>query len=138
MDKRKKLLELIEKQNVSLPPGEAKEQVENLTNEEVELLVSVYGDLGEAEGAIEEVLSETEPDKYKKLKDEYLQKQKANKQEYEKDLEEISVVFENKIEKTEDEVVKDARKLAEGINEEVNKMEKQGEEILKIADSSLK
>lgn len=137
MDKRKKLLELIEKQNIPLPPVEAKEHLEKLSDEEVELLISTYTDLKGAEDAIEEVLKDTEPKEYRSLKDEYGQKIKVDEKGSKKDLEEINTKAEDEIEEIEDEIVKDARKLAEEINEEVNEIEKQGNEVLKISEESL-
>lgn len=137
MDNRKKLLELVEKGNIPMPLDEAKKHLENLSDEEVGLLVSTYGDLENAENAIEEVVKEVEPKQYKKAKDEYDEGLKLDREEYENELQKIDGEVAAEKDKFEDEVLKESKKAVGEMNDEINKTEDAREEIIKISESSL-
>ena len=137
MDKRKKLLELIEKNNIPLPPDEAEEHVSKLSDDEVELLLSTYEGLGNAEDVVEEVISELEPKEYKKVKREYEDKLKLDKEDYEKELEKSDGNFDSELDKIEDEAVAGAENAVKEMNEEIKGVEKAREEIVKLSKSSL-
>jgi hypothetical protein len=137
MGNRKKLLELIEKNNIPLTPNEAREHVDNLSDEEVELLISTYEGLEGAEGFIEEVVKEAEPEEYKKVKDEYEAKLKLDKEEYEKELQKIEGEADVEKDKIEDKIIKESKSAIDEMNNVIDKTENAREELIKISESNL-
>jgi hypothetical protein len=136
MDNRKKLLEIIERNDIPLPPKEAKEHVDNLSDEEVELLVSTYEDLGGAEGVIEEVIKEVEPEKYKKVREEYEGNMKLDKEDFEKEMQEIESVTDIEKDKVEDEIIKESKNAVDEMNNVIDNTEDAREELIKISNSN--
>jgi len=137
MDNRKKLLELIERNDIPLPPEEAKEHVDNLSDEEVELLVSTYGDLEGVEGVIEEVVKEVEPEQYRKVKDEYEGKLKLDKEEYNEEVQKIGGETDAEKDKIEDEIIAKSKNTVSEVNDVIDNTEEARDEILKVSESSL-
>lgn len=137
MENRKKLLKLIELNKLPLPPKEAKEHVDNLSDEEVELLVSTYGDLEGLETVMEEAVKEADPEKYMKVKDEYEAKLKLDKEEYGKELQKIEGEADAEKDRIEDEVLKESKKTIDEMNDVVDKTEDAREEIIKISKANL-
>lgn len=136
MDNRKKLLELIEKRNIPMSPEEAKEHIDNLSDEEIELLLSTYGDLENAEDAIDEVLAENMPEEFQKAKSEYEQKLKSDKDEYKEGLNTIADEVAVERDDFEDGVLKESKKAVDEMNAEVAAVEDTREELIKVSEAS--
>src|SRR3990172_5421986 len=88
-EKRKQLLELIKEMKFPLLPEEAKEHVEKLSEEDMDLLLSTMTSTKNYNDALEEFLRLNAPDEYKRIQKEYRQKLKNINEEHNSKMEGI-------------------------------------------------
>ena len=135
--KQKRLLELIQQMKVPMMPEEAKAHVENLSDEEVEKLISIYEDVQVHEDEIDEAARQSDPERYKKTKREYEIEIEKLEKKYKKDTKKIEEESDDELDKLEAEAKKKTEETLEKMDSELDEMEGlQNELISKLSETS--
>lgn len=120
MDKRDRLIELIKILKLPFIPEEAEIWVKNLKDENVVLLVSIYEDIQRYKNNLNSMAKKADPEKYRRLREEYEEKLKAISSEYLEKTEEIEADTDKKLDILYDE---NEKKVNNGINKLYNEIE---------------
>jgi len=103
MNKRERLLQLVEILKLPYLPEEVEGWVKNLDDEDVALLVSIYEDILNYKNNLDALAKKNNPEEYEKLKREYEEKLKNIDNEYTKQIEEIETDTDKKLDALYDE-----------------------------------
>jgi hypothetical protein len=99
LDPRQELLRLVEELEVGMTPEDAEEHLENLSDEEVKLLLDMYGAVDKFEKEVEKGAREEDPEEYAKSEDEYQKNLLHLKQNYNHQCEQIQAKADRQLDK---------------------------------------
>lgn len=135
-EKRKKLVELIETLSLPVTRQEAMATVKDLTDEEVEKLLSIYTHVDEYENDLEDFVRETNPQAYNELIEKHQENLKKNETEY---LSKLDTIRESEDINLDAEEAKEEREIEEIATTEENTakvFESMSEDIDKVLKTS--
>jgi transketolase len=98
---REELLKLVDQLEVGLTPEDAREHLENLNDEEVKLLLEMYGAVAKFEEEVEAAAKEADPEEYAKAEDEYQKQLLQLKQNYNHRKQQIQAKADDQLDKLE-------------------------------------
>ena len=127
-EKRKRLLELVEELNFPIPPDEARESAEKLSEEDLDTLLETYEAVAVYREELENSVRDQDPKKYAEIMEDYQKKMLDAELEYADKFEESQ--------KEEDEKIEGAENKAEqNIDNTVEKFEKSMQEVEDVSES---
>lgn len=131
MDKnRKKLLDLIETLKLPLTPEEASQNLEKLTDKEVQALISVYEEIQDAQLATEELAQRVDPQKAEEINKQYQQKIAKLDQEHVREMEKIQQEGDEELDQLEKETTQKLKETVKNQELAVNEAEKLHDDLM--------
>lgn len=136
-EKKKKLLELIEKLRLPISPWDANERASGLSEEELDKLIAMYSELKDYEDDVDDFIAEVAPDEYRKAYDEYLDKLEDIDEALLMEGEKKRQQLDEKLDKIESEASEQIDKATDEATTQINKLRLDNQNIYMKMNSAI-